>query len=77
MPLPPGLLQTAAQAFAAGTRSAVRRATGGKRRKKRRSAAQNTRPAVRKQATGRSSKPRPGTKAWMAYIRGMRGKKKK
>lgn len=61
---PPGMIQTAAHAQSVG-----RRAAGGKRR------ARRAAPKVRKKKA--RGKPRPGTKAWMAYIRGKRGKRKK
>lgn len=71
MPLPMGLIQTAAQATALRI---VRRAVA-PRRRKRRSAAQNTRRAIKRQASGTRRKPKPGTKAWMSYIRSKRKKK--
>lgn len=49
---------------------------GGARRKKRRKKARAARPAKRKTRSG-TRKPKPGTKAWMTYIRGKRGKKKR
>jgi len=67
---PPGMIQTAAQQRAAG------RGRTGTRRKKRKTARSAARRAKPKRAA-RAGKPRPGTKAWMAYIRGKRGKKKK
>lgn len=79
--LPGGLIQTAAHAAAAGVRRAVR--STGRRRKRRSSRATLT---VRRGRTtvkassgsrGSRSKPRPGTKAWMSYIRGLRGKKRR
>lgn len=72
--IPGGMIATAAQAAAAGMRG---RRTGSRRRKR----AKSKRKSAPKRASGRRSsrsrKPRPGTKAWMAYIRGMRGKKKR
>lgn len=61
--VPPGMIQTAAQNAAAGRRMGMRR-----RRAPRRAA--RARAAPRK----RRGKPRPGTKAWMAYIRSKRKK---
>lgn len=74
--LPGGLLQTAAQAQAAGRgmRAPRRTRRTGKARKMRTRAASRKTRGLR---TGRKSRPRPGTKAWMSYIRGMRGKKRK
>lgn len=65
---PPGMIQTAAQERVAG-----RRARTGARRRKRASARAT---ATTRRPKKRNGKPRPGTKAWMAYIRGKRGKKK-
>lgn len=73
--LPGGLIQTAAQAVAVG---GMRSRSTGRRRRKRRSAATRTGRATRKRrASGaaRSRRPRPGTKAWMAYIRKKRKRK--
>lgn len=70
--LPPGLIATAAQAAASGARSigsAIsprRRRKSGKRRKSK---------ARRSSSGKRRGKPRPGTKAWMAYIRSKRKKR--
>jgi len=63
---PPGMIGTAAQQRTAG-RSTTRR----KKRTKRAGAARRAKPKRAK----RAGKPRPGTKAWMAYIRGKRKKK--
>ena len=65
---PPGMIQTAAQQRAAG------RSSGGRRKRRARSAGKRTK---RKKAgrAKRAGKPRPGTKAWMAYIRTKRKKK--
>lgn len=70
--LPGGLLATAAQATAAGNRRIG--STRRKRRGKKRSSARKARSGKRK-STSRG-KPRPGTKAWMAYIRTKRKKKR-
>lgn len=66
---PPGMIATAAQQRAAGRGAR----TGGRRRKRARVKAT----AGTRRAKKRSGKPRPGTKAWMTYIRGKRGKKRK
>lgn len=50
---------------------------GGTRRKKRRKAKAKRATKARSQKVRARGKPRPGTKAWMAYIRGKRGKKKR
>jgi len=72
--LPGGLIATAAQAQTAGR---GRPRTGGARRRKKKT--RTTRGAAKKRArsSGGKRKPKFGTKAWMAYIRGMRGKRKK
>jgi len=77
--LPGGLLQTAAQATAAGRGMRSRRSSPRRRKK---SSASRAGGSKRRKARGSARtagrKPRPGTKAWMAYIRGMRrGKKRK
>lgn len=61
---PPGMIQTAAQARTAGR---------GGPRGPRRTRARRRAPKARK-AKKRTGKPRPGTKAWMAYIRSKRRK---
>lgn len=66
MPLPAGLIQTAAQAFGARVRS-----LGAPRRRKRRAKKRASGTRKTKRARG---KPKPGTKAWMAYIRSKRKK---
>lgn len=85
--IPGGLIATFAHATTLGTGRRSRRA--GKRRKRRTSTGRRTiglaAPRTRSASSARSSngakrgrgKPRPGTKAWMAYIRGMRGKKRR
>lgn len=71
--LPGGLLQTAAQAQAAGRRNGMR--TGRRRKKRANGARKRTRRASNgARRAGTRRKPRPGTKAWMAYIRGLRRK---
>lgn len=70
--LPGGLIQTAAQAVAVGGMRS--RSTG---RRRRRRASKRTGTTRRKRASGSKRKPRPGTKAWMSYIRGMRRKRRK
>jgi len=72
--LPGGLIQTAAQAQAAGRGMRSRTSS---RRKRKANGARKTSKRARKASTTRGRKPRPGTKAWMTYIRGMRGKKRK
>lgn len=69
--IPGGMVATFSQGVALGRR----RATSGRRRRKKKTASPKRR---RKSASGRRSggrKPRPGTKAWMAYIRGKRKKR--
>jgi hypothetical protein len=46
-------------------------------RKRRRKSKTAKAPRARKTNRARNGKPKPGTKAWMAYIRGKRGKKAK
>lgn len=72
--LPAGIIATAAHAAAAR----VPGSRGSRRRKKRR-ATMRSRSASRRTKSRSNSrgKPRPGTKAWMTYIRGLRGKKRK
>lgn len=69
--LPGGLIQTAAQAFAVGGR---RSSSTGRRRKKR-SRSRTRKGSARKSSGTRARKPKPGTKAWMAYIRKKRKRK--
>jgi len=64
---PPGMAQTAAHAKVSG-----RRVRTARRRRSKPARARATAGTRRK----KSGKPRPGTKAWMTYIRGKRGKKK-
>lgn len=73
--LPGGLIQTAAQAFAIG--GARRNSTGRRRRKRvRAGSSAGRRKRAKKSAGGRRTrKPKPGTKAWMAYIRKKRKRK--
>jgi len=59
------MLQTNAQVHAAGR---------GRRGTKRRRKAPKARKARKTKRAKRSGKPRPGTKAWMAYIRTKRKK---
>lgn len=70
--LPAGAVATIAHAASLGMRG------GARRRKKRRgkTRAKGTRRKAKRASSG-SRKPKPGTKAWMAYIRGKRGKKRK
>lgn len=75
--MPSGMIATFAQAAGLG-----RRGAGGRgRRRKRRSSTRSTRSRAAKSASpkrrsgSRTKKPRPGTKAWMAYIRTKRRKK--
>jgi len=73
---PGGMIATAAHAAHVGVRRSP------KRRRSRRVRASRAAPKRRrttKRAGSRSGgrKPKPGTKAWMAYIRGMKGKKRK
>jgi hypothetical protein len=70
--IPGGMIATAAQAVTAGRSRGSRVRRAGRRRK--RSAAKAGRSAPRASS---ARKPKFGTKAWMAYIRGMRGKKKR
>lgn len=74
--MPSGSIATMAHAATLGVRGRASRA-GTRRRRKKKSA--RTSPGTRrKSAAGRrSGKPKPGTKAWMSYIRGMRKKKRK
>lgn len=70
--LPAGAIATFAHSASLGARGGMRR------RKKRRSKTTSARRAKKRAKSGtRRGKPRPGTKAWMAYIRGKRGKKRK
>jgi hypothetical protein len=69
--VPPGMIQTPAQAQTAGRA----RAAGSRPRRSRRTKRTSSRTTAK--AARRRGKPRPGTKAWMTYIRGKRGKKKK
>jgi len=71
--IPGGMIATAAQAVAAGRV----RSAGTRRRRKKKS--KRTSGSTRRASGARRSrgKPRPGTKAWMTYIRGMRKKKRK
>lgn len=64
--LPPGVIATFAHAATTAMRP----------RKRRRKSKTAKAPRARKTKRARNGKPKPGTKAWMAYIRGMRGKKK-
>jgi hypothetical protein len=64
--LPPGVIATFAHAATTAMRP----------RKRRRKAKTKSRTGKRKTKRAKSGKPKPGTKAWMAYIRGKRGKKK-
>lgn len=73
--IPSGAIATFAQMTSLG-----RAKTGTRKRRRKRStrASKRTRAATGTRKTRSSrGKPRPGTKAWMAYIRGMRGKKKR
>lgn len=67
---PPGMIQTAAQQRAAGR-------GGARTRRPRRARPARAKARAGTKRTKRAGKPRPGTKAWMAYIRGKRGKKRK
>lgn len=70
---PGGMIATAAHAAAVGVRrSSPRRRTRSRKRKVSKGGKRS-----RRSRRGGSRKPRPGTKAWMAYIRGMKGKKKR
>jgi len=74
--LPGGMVQLAATAATArrGVRAVGRRRRTRTKKKRARSGS-----AKRSRSSGRAGKrkPKPGTKAWMTYIRGMRGKKKR
>lgn len=77
--IPGGMIATAAQAAAAGVRSRPR---GTRRSRKRKGSkagkrSRSSRAGAKRRARNSGGKPRPGTKAWMAYIRGKRGKKKR
>lgn len=65
-------LHAQAQAIGGARRSPARRA-----RKRGKRKARSTSKSKRISSNRTRRKPRPGTKAWMAYIRGMRGKKRK
>lgn len=74
--LPQGLVATAAQAAARPQRRAIRR---GARSAKRQFPGRTARKNIRREKRSRlraTRRPRPGTKAWMAYIRGMRKRKR-
>lgn len=72
--LPGGLIQTAAQAVAVGARRRSS-STGRRRRKRTRGVrAAGTKRRSRTRSARRTSRPKPGTKAWMAYIRTKRRK---
>jgi len=74
--LPGGMIQLAATAATArrGVRAVGRRRST--RTKKIRKRARKAAARGRGRTAGKR-KPKPGTKAWMTYIRGMRGKKKR
>jgi hypothetical protein len=55
----------------------TKKRSGSGSKKKRRSKTAGARTKSRKAKTKRKAGPKPGTKAWMTKIRGMRGKKKK
>lgn len=72
--LPTGMVTTFAHAVA---HRAATKALGGAglQRKRKRRRKTSTAKKVRKAAKSGVRKPKPGTKAWMAYIRGKRKKK--
>lgn len=73
--MPAGSVATMAQAATLGR---VRRGGVRRKRKSKTSATRRTKKrSARRSSSSSRRKPKPGTKAWMAYIRGKRGKKRK
>lgn len=68
--MPQGIVATFAHAVA----NRAMRGAGIQRRRKRRKGKRSTRQKVRAAAKSGTRKPKPGTKAWMAYIRTKRKK---
>lgn len=79
--IPGGMIATAAHAAHVGARQSSGRARKRRRRGRARAGAARAkrrgsrRSTARRAARGGSRKPKPGTKAWMAYIRSKRKRK--
>lgn len=74
--IPGGAIATAAHAAHVGARRSA--APRRRRRAKNRTKTARRRGSARRGTRARGTRrPKPGTKAWMAYIRGMKGKKRR
>lgn len=79
MIIPPGGFAGAAQQSAAvrHTMAKSNGRKGGKKTQAKRKGSGKKKPAAKRAGSSKRGKPKFGTKAWMAYIRGKRGKGKK